>query len=158
MFCSLVLLIKTINTFIICIWGYISFISRYIDKKKTNGWGWGGWGRGWLRLRRKLLMLLPRNELYSRPKRSSKSSNRVKEIWTKNKQLWSRLLTLVNKDADRATTILPNVSKEIWTKKNKQLWLRLTKLVKKDENRVRTILRNVSHQMIRVQSGKTYHC
>ena len=34
MFCSLVLLIKTINTFVICIWGYISFISRNIDKKK----------------------------------------------------------------------------------------------------------------------------
>ena len=34
MFCSLVLLIKTINTFVICIWGYISFNSRNIDKKK----------------------------------------------------------------------------------------------------------------------------
>ena len=41
MFCSLVLLIKTINTFVICIWGYISFISRNIDKKKNK----------WLRLR-----------------------------------------------------------------------------------------------------------
>ena len=40
MFCSLVLLIKTINTFVICIWGYISFISRNIDKKNK-----------WLRLR-----------------------------------------------------------------------------------------------------------
>ena len=40
MFCSLVLLIKTINTFVICIWGYISFISKNIDKKNK-----------WLRLR-----------------------------------------------------------------------------------------------------------
>ena len=40
MFCSLVLLIKTINTFVICIWGYISFISRNIDIKNK-----------WLRLR-----------------------------------------------------------------------------------------------------------
>ena len=37
MFCSLELLIKTINTYVICIWRYISFISRNIDKKKTNG-------------------------------------------------------------------------------------------------------------------------
>ena len=34
MFYSMVLLIKTINTFVICIYGgYISFISRNIDKK-----------------------------------------------------------------------------------------------------------------------------
>ena len=33
MFCSLVLLTAIINTFIICIGGYISFISRNIDKK-----------------------------------------------------------------------------------------------------------------------------
>ena len=33
MFCSLVLLIKTINTYVICTWGHISFISRNIDKK-----------------------------------------------------------------------------------------------------------------------------
>ena len=25
---------KTINTYVICLWGYISFISRNIDKKK----------------------------------------------------------------------------------------------------------------------------
>ena len=36
MFCSLVLLIKTINTYVICIWDYISFISRNIDKKKQR--------------------------------------------------------------------------------------------------------------------------
>ena len=29
----MVLLIKTINTHVICMWGYISFISRNIDKK-----------------------------------------------------------------------------------------------------------------------------
>ena len=34
MFYSLVLLIETINTYVICIWGYISFNSRNIDKKK----------------------------------------------------------------------------------------------------------------------------
>ena len=41
--------------------------------------------------------------------------------------------------------------------KSKQLWPQLMKLVKKDEDRARTILHNVSHQLIRVQSGKTYH-
>ena len=50
-FHRLVLLIKTINTYVIYIWGYISFISGNVDKKKTIGWGRGGWGRGWLRLR-----------------------------------------------------------------------------------------------------------
>ena len=36
MFCSLVLLIETINTFVICILGYISFISRNINKKNKR--------------------------------------------------------------------------------------------------------------------------
>ena len=36
MFYSLVLLIETINTYVICIWGYISFNSRNIDKKKKQ--------------------------------------------------------------------------------------------------------------------------
>ena len=40
MFYSLVLLIKTINTYDICILGYVSFTSRNIDKKNN-----------WLRLR-----------------------------------------------------------------------------------------------------------
>ena len=36
MFKSLVLLIKTINTYGVCIWGYISFISRNIEKKNKE--------------------------------------------------------------------------------------------------------------------------
>ena len=36
MFYSLVLLIKTINTYVICIWGYISLISRNVDKKQLT--------------------------------------------------------------------------------------------------------------------------
>ena len=34
MFCSLVLLIKTINTYVICMWDYILFISRNATKKQ----------------------------------------------------------------------------------------------------------------------------
>ena len=34
MFCSLVLLIKTINTFVICIWGYIHLFQEILTKKK----------------------------------------------------------------------------------------------------------------------------
>ena len=39
MFYSLVLLVKTINTYVISMWGYVSFISRNIDKKKNNWLG-----------------------------------------------------------------------------------------------------------------------
>ena len=40
MFCSLVLLIKTINTYVICIWGYSHLFQEILTKKNK-----------WLRLR-----------------------------------------------------------------------------------------------------------